>query len=173
MGKTTNAIIPVSTQAQRDGLTDKFPGMTIRRLDLGGDLQWWNGSAWVETPHAEFTTSNTAGNEIWGMGVFNRDAAITTDDTFVTIAGTDILRVRDAGVYAITVMVSFAVPIEGLAWLSVDGSYTVPMQAGLQNFIDTRPNVRLGAGADIHPLLSKGSGANKAFTSRTRVTRVA
>lgn len=173
MGLKSNVIIPVTTQAQRDALTGKFNGMTVRRIDLGGDLQWWNGTIWVGTPHAEFTTSNTAGTVIWGMGVFTRDTALSTDTTFVTIPGTDILRVRDAGIYSITVMVSFTNVMSGSSWLSVDGAYTVPMTAGLQNFLATMPNVKLAAGADIHPLLSQGTGVNQAFTSRVRVTRVA
>ena len=171
-------LLPVNGTADRATITTPYVGQEIQRADLtqlspAGIRERWNGTNWDHFGHAEFTTSNTAGASIWGMGVFSRDAAPTTDDAFVSIAATDILRPRDAGLYSITVMVSFAVPIEGLAWLSVDGSYTVPMTAGLQNFVATLPNVRLAAGADIKPQLSRGSGADKAFTSRVRVTRIA
>lgn len=171
-------LLPVNGTSDRATITTPYVGQEIQRTDLtqlspSGIKERWNGTNWDHFGHAEFTTSNTAGASIWGMGVFSRDAAPTTDDAFVSIAATDILRPRDAGLYSITVMVSFAVPIEGLAWLSVDGSYTVPMTAGLQNFVATLPNVRLAAGADIKPQLSRGSGADKAFTSRVRVTRIA
>jgi hypothetical protein len=46
MGKSANVIIPVNSQAARDNLTDKFVGMTVRRLDFRGTLEWWNGSSW-------------------------------------------------------------------------------------------------------------------------------
>jgi hypothetical protein len=44
-GLTANVIIPVNSQAQRDALTDKFIGMTVRRLDFRGTLEWWKGGA--------------------------------------------------------------------------------------------------------------------------------
>jgi hypothetical protein len=44
-GKSANVIIPVTSQAQRDGLEDKFIGMTVRRLDFRGTLEWWKGGA--------------------------------------------------------------------------------------------------------------------------------
>jgi hypothetical protein len=55
MGNKANVIIPVSTQAQRDGLTAKFVGMTVRRLDFRGTLEWWNGSSWVSQRGVAYT----------------------------------------------------------------------------------------------------------------------
>jgi len=55
MGATSNVIIPVSTTAQRDALTDKFIGMTVRRLDFRGTLEWWDGSGWVSERGVAYT----------------------------------------------------------------------------------------------------------------------
>jgi len=54
-GETANVIIPVNNQAQRDALTGKFIGMTVRRLDFRGTLEWWDGSAWVSQRGVPYT----------------------------------------------------------------------------------------------------------------------
>lgn len=54
-GKTSNVIIPVNTQTQRDALPDKFPGMTVRRLDMRGTLEWWDGTGWVSQRGIPYT----------------------------------------------------------------------------------------------------------------------
>lgn len=173
------AVLPVYSQAERDALSP-YVGFEIQRADLtqvspGGVRERWNGSTWSHFGHAEFTsaTNTAAQNTAWGMGIFTRDSTASTDDTFVTISSTDNLQVRDAGLYAITVLVSFTSAVSGVSWLSVDGNYTVTMGGGLQNFIATMPNVKLGAGALVKPLLAHGSGADRTFTSRVRITRIA
>ncbi|MDN5667045.1 MAG: hypothetical protein L0G87_01450 [Renibacterium salmoninarum] len=45
MGKSLAVVTNVTSQAQRDGLA-KFAGRTVRRLDLSGRLEWWNGLTW-------------------------------------------------------------------------------------------------------------------------------
>ena len=47
LGKTANVIIPVANQTARDALTDKFAGMTVRRMDKGGRTEYWTGSQWL------------------------------------------------------------------------------------------------------------------------------
>ena len=55
MGNGANVIIPVNNQDARDGLTDKFIGMTVRRLDFRGTLEWWNGTGWVSERGVAYT----------------------------------------------------------------------------------------------------------------------
>lgn len=70
-GKTANVIIPVSNQAQRDALTDKFVGMTVRRLDFRGVLEWWDGSGWVSKRGVAYTP-------IWsGVADFGSGGSLT------------------------------------------------------------------------------------------------
>ena len=180
-------LLPVSGTADRATITTPYVGQEIQRTDLtqlspAGVKERWNGTNWEHFGHAEFTTAanQVPQNTAWGMGVFTRDSGPTTDDAFVTIKATDELQVRDAGLYSVTVLPSFittaATPtatISGISWLSVDGSYTVTMGGGLQNFAAALPNVRLAAGAVIKPLLAHGSGGDRTFTSRVRVTRIA
>ena len=175
MGDTTAVVIPVATQAARDAIPGKFVGMTVRRIDLGGALQWWNGTSWTGTRHAEFTTApNPVPTGIaWGLGVFTMDAGKTDDTGFCTIQATDQLKVRDAGIYAITVSVAFSSTISGVSWLGVESSFVVPMGGGLMVAGASIPNLKLAAGALISPSLSHGSGGDRTFTSRVRVTRVA
>lgn len=173
-------LLPVSGTADRATVTAPYVGQEIQRTDLtqlspSGIKERWNGTNWDHFGHAEFTTAtNTAAQNVaWGLGVFSRDTSLTTDDAFVTINATDKLQVRDAGLYSVTVLVSFTAAVGGVSWLSADGSYTVTMGGGLQNFVATLPNVRLGAGALIQPALAHGSGGDRTFTSRVRVTRIA
>jgi len=173
------AVLPIYSQTERDALTP-YVGMDIQRMDLAqisstGIREKWNGSTWDHFGHAEFTTApNVASsNTGWGMGVFTRDTVRSTDSSFVTIASTDQLQVRDAGLYARTVLVSFTAPISGISWLSVDGNYTVTMGGGLQNFAATLPNEMLAAGQLIKPLLAHGTGSDRTFTARVRITRIA
>lgn len=175
MGAAANVIIPVATQAARDALTNKFVGMTVRRTDLGGALQWWSGSAWTGTRHAEFTTpANPVPTGVaWGLGVFTMDSSKTDDTGFVTIQATDQLKVRDAGIYSITVTVTFSAAISGVSWMGVESSFVVPMGGGLMVAGASIPNLKLAANAIIAPSLSHGSGSDRSFTSRVRVTRVA
>jgi hypothetical protein len=43
---TAAVTITVTSEQQRDALPDKFVGMTIRRADLAGYQQWWDGAIW-------------------------------------------------------------------------------------------------------------------------------
>ena len=144
----------------------------VRQVGANDTPEWANLST---VAHAEFTTqANVAAtNTVWGMGTFGRDAARSTDSAFVTVSGLDALRVRDAGLYSITVLVSFTSPVGGVSWLSVDGSYTVTMGSGLQNFAASMPNVMLDEGQILNPVLAHGSGSNRTFTSRVRISRIA
>lgn len=178
---TTRSIIPIGSASERTALPGTFPGGVlpvptfISRTDQAYMVETWNGTAWMTKPHAEFTSAtNTASSgTAWGMGTFTRDTGNSTDNAFVTISTTDQLQVRDAGLYSITMLIAFTTPISGISWLAVDGSYTTTMGGGLQTFAATLPNVKLAAGAIIKPLLSHGSGADRTFTGRVRVTRVA
>lgn len=184
--ETAGLVIPVANQTARDGLAALAPGgvlpvpTLVFRIDLG-TYETWDGSVWRGQQHAEFTTSPNQApqNTAWGMGNFSPDASLTNDSAFCTVNGVDKLQVRDAGTYAVTVLVGFistvATPtatISGVSWLSADGNYTVGMLGGLQNFKDTLPNWKLPAGGIIKPLLSHGSGGDRTFQSRVRVTKI-
>jgi hypothetical protein len=172
-------ILPIYSKPERETLSP-YLGMEIQRMDLtllgpAGVRERYNGTNWDHFGHTEFTApANTAApNTVWGLGIFTRDTNLSTDDSFVTSPAQDVLRVRDAGVYSITVMVSFTEVLSGVSWMSVDGNFTTTMGGGLQNFITTQPNVRLGANATINPVLAQGSSGNRTFTSRVRITRIA
>ena len=176
---SAGGILLVTGAADRATITSPYVGQEIQRLDLtqlspSGIRERWNGTNWDHFGHAEFTSAaNTAAqNTAWGMGVFTRDATPTTDDTFVTIQATDVLKARDAGLYSIVQLVAFTAAVGGVSWMSIDGTYTTPMGGGLQNFVSTM-NVRLPANGLINPLLAHGSGGDRTFTSRVRVTRIA
>lgn len=177
-------LLPVGSSDDRATITTPYVGQEIQRTDLtqlspSGVKERWNGTNWDHFGHAEFTTAANLApqNTEWGMGTFTRDTTLSTDSAFVTINSTDNLQVRDAGLYSITVLVSFTAAISGISWLSLGSGYTVTMGGGLLNFVASLPNVRLAAGALIKPTLAHGSGpspgGDRTFTSRVRVTRIA
>jgi len=164
-------------------LVRTFLNRTGTRISIG-DIDWLRRVGANDTPewikvggvsHAEFTAGpTTAGsNTVWGLGNFAADTTKTTDTSIVTPNGLDTLRVAADGLYSVTVLVSFTVPISGVSWLSVDGNYTVTMGGGLQNFIATLPNVMLSAGQIINPTLAHGSGSTRTYTSRVRISKLA
>lgn len=170
------APIPVRNKAERE-LLPKWNGGTCSRLDRGGAIEYCNGTLWSPVPPApriEFASAqNTAASgAIWGMGTFSISDAYAPDTDFASVAGSDLLRVRDAGLYAATMKLAFTAPISGVSWMSIDGQYTVAMGGGLQNFVTSIPDLKLGANATINPVLSHGSGSNRTFTGRLSIMRV-
>jgi hypothetical protein len=71
LGLTSNVIIPVTSQAQRDALAGKFVGMTVRRMDFRGTLEYWDGSGWVSERGVAYTP-------LWsGVADFGEGGALT------------------------------------------------------------------------------------------------
>jgi len=132
-GKSANVIIPVTSQDQRDGLEDKFIGMTVRRLDFRGVLEWWDGSGWVSKRGVAYTP-------IWsGVSDFGTGGALT--GTY-WVDG-DQVRVKARAEF-------------GLAATMGTGAVFCPLPPGYP--ISGIQNITLGigthvAGPDIRPLL--------------------
>ncbi|TFV83167.1 hypothetical protein [Blastococcus sp. CT_GayMR16] len=53
------APVPVSSKAERDAL-DKYLGLSVKRLDLGGLVQRWTGTVWAEGSDVPVFASNAA-----------------------------------------------------------------------------------------------------------------
>jgi hypothetical protein len=173
-------LLPVFSNTDRANISTPYIGQEVQRMDLNqlsavGVKEMWNGTNWDHFGHTEYTAGpNTAPpNVAWGMGTFNRDVTRSTDSLFVTINGTDTLRIRDAGLYSITMLVTFTEAVGGISWMSLDETYTTTMGGGLQNFVTTLPNVMLAANQVIKPTLAHGSASNRTFSSRIRITRIA
>lgn len=79
---SANVVIPVNSQAERDGLTPTG-GMAVSRLDRNGDLEIWTGSAWrtaVETGPVVTSDAN------WGFNGQLVRACGTNGNYTVTLA---------------------------------------------------------------------------------------
>jgi hypothetical protein len=64
---TANVIVPVATQAERDGLTPpstgKYAGMVVARTDIAGiPLEKYDGSAWIRQPITDTSPITNDGN---------------------------------------------------------------------------------------------------------------
>jgi hypothetical protein len=63
---SANVIVPVATQAERDGLTPptgRYAGMVAARTDVAGiPLEKWDGSAWIRQPITDTSAITNDGN---------------------------------------------------------------------------------------------------------------
>jgi hypothetical protein len=108
MANTTNAVIRVNSQSERDGLT-KVAGLTITRADLSGLIEVCDGTAWnspVKRRHAEFTASGdgtTGAGSAWQLAVVTEDSSAAGNNSFVSPStGKSRIRFNEAGCYSIT-----------------------------------------------------------------------
>lgn len=129
--ETTRSIIPVATQAERDGLASLFPGSVLPvptfvwRTDLM-ILETWTGTRWLTRPHSEWTFAATGipSATVWGASVMTNDSGNTTDSAFVTTPGTDRLTIRDAGIYSVEVSAQFGTAGNGRSFMQIANGAT-------------------------------------------------
>lgn len=178
-----NIPIPVSNQAQRDGLaalaggTLKIGTMVLRK-DQSMFVEKWDGSSWKTLGHSEWTKSAhvVPTNMVYGVGALTQDAGKTTDAAFVTHPASDVLKFRDAGTYSITFSVRATAALTTRAFVQFDKvGGDAPLRAVLtgedQGFV-TIPNYRVAANEQALFTVYHESGASRTMDLRIRVTRV-
>jgi hypothetical protein len=75
--ETTRVIIPVTNQAERDGLAALFPGGAVPqgtaacRLDRKSSLDVWSGTAWIPGPLGQLSNVTNAGSNVVGIALNN------------------------------------------------------------------------------------------------------
>ena len=78
MADSIHHFIPVSSQAERDGLT-KSVGLVVMRLDWPGVAEVCDGTTWWKLAgpqHAQYTASTAPpNNTVWGPGALTLDTA--------------------------------------------------------------------------------------------------
>ena len=85
---SANVIVPVATQAERDGLTPpitgKYAGMVVARTDIAGiPLEVWDGAAWNRQPVVTTSPITNDGNWVITGGLTR---TVATGLTQVTAA---------------------------------------------------------------------------------------
>jgi hypothetical protein len=85
---TANVIVPVASQAERDGLTPpitgKYAGMVVARTDIAGmPLEKWDGSVWIRQPIVDTSAITNDGNWVITGGLVR---TVATGLTQVTAA---------------------------------------------------------------------------------------
>lgn len=177
-----NIPVPVDNQAERDGLaalaggTLKIGTMVLRK-DQSMFVEKWDGTSWKTMGHSEWTRNGQVvpNTTTWGVGALTLDATKTTDTAFITHPSGDILKFRDAGVYAIAFTAN--------APSGVTGRSFVEFQAGGQSVIRTIMtgedraaavigNYRAAANDELLFVVYHSSGADRTYDFRIRITRI-
>lgn len=180
-----NIPIPVLTQAARDALAALAPdgvlpiGAMVIRRDQSMLMELWDGTKWATgAPHTEWTRLAQAvpSGTAWGVGALTQDATKTTDAAFVTHPAGDVLRFRDAGVYAISFSAKSNVEVTGRSFVEFQtgGSAIIrTVMTGEDRASAVIPNYRAAAGEDLLFDVFHTSGAIRNYDFRIRVTRAA
>jgi hypothetical protein len=182
MGNSLGVITNAANATAMNALAT-FTGRTVRRLDLNGELYWYNGSAWQpQNPHSEWTfaASGIPSATTWGTGALTNDATPTTDTGFVTTPSNDHLTLRDAGTYSVELSGSFGVATTGRAFYQIaftNGGTPTSVRSSVSTGEDGGsiciPNLKVTAGAvlTLSCFLTLASGTTT-WTGRVRVRKV-
>lgn len=176
-----NVVIPVASQAERDALTKKA-GLCVIRTDLFGlPIERCDGTNWWNTQHSEWTfnQSGVPSGTVWGTNTLTVDSANSTDTTFVTCPGADLLNIRDAGTYAIDLVGIWGTGTTGRAFTQISDSGATNIYArssasvGENNLSTSLANFRCAANTTIKlaTYLTFASGTTT-WAGRVRVTRI-
>lgn len=103
MADSLSVITPVANAAARD-LLIKFVGRTVRRLDVSGSLEWWDGTQWIPNLISTIWTnsSNAVTTAGGGPGALTLDVVNSQNPSFITSPGPGQLQVALAGEYSFT-----------------------------------------------------------------------
>lgn len=176
---SANVVVPVATQAERDGLTPpggKYPGMVVARTDLSGvPLDVYDGAQWVPGIISTIWSNNanlvtTAGG---GPGALTLDTTNSQNPSFITSPAAGKIQVVLAGVYSITWHASGLGGTTGYMAVKNSpgtGTYVLTNYPSSGEQSVTIPNLYLAAGAVIS--LVMGPSSNVTIASTVRVTKV-
>ena len=107
---SANVIVPVATQAERDGLTPptgKYAGMIAGRNDIPGALDIYDGAAWARNSATTITTV-TSGDATWAYNT-KMMSRICSDGTTKDVT-LDFIVARTSG---------GAFTVDSTAWVSL------------------------------------------------------
>lgn len=182
MADSSNVVIPVASQAERDALTKKA-GMVVIRTDLpGAPLERCDGTTWWNTQHSEWTFSATGipTGSVWGTNTLTLDTANSTDTGFISCPGADQLTIRDAGIYAIHLVGQWGTGTTGRGFSQItnSGATTVFTRSsaavGEDQLSVNVPDLRVAANTTIKltTYLTFAGGGTTTWAGRVRVTRI-
>lgn len=182
MCMSLNIPIPVSNQAQRDGLAALAggtlqAGTMVLRKDQSMFVEKWDGTSWKTSGHSEWTRTGQSvpNTTTWGVGALTQDATKTTDTAFVTHPANDQLKFRDAGVYAITFTAKASAGVTGRSFVEFQsGGEAIirTVMTGEDRAAAVIPNYRAAANEVMVFDVYHSSGAARTYDFRVRVTRV-
>lgn len=187
LAKTANVIIPVNSQAERDGLAAQaiggvLPlGCTVCRFDRGYILEKWDGTQWRNVSHQEFTFSAPIipNNSVWGPGTLTPDTGSATTDPGLASAtnGSDRITIAKAGTYAIWFGGAFGAGVSGNSWFQIKSGDDSAVHASgpASEFWGhvSMPAFRVTAdNTELRFRLKQVSGGSTSTAGRVRITRI-
>lgn len=175
MVDSLSVITPVADADHRDTLIT-WLGRTVRRLDVAGSLEYWDGSEWIPDLISTIwsNTGSTVGTSGGGPGPLTLEAAISQNPSFITSPGANQIQVALSGVYSLTWNVGGLGGTSGYMAIknaTATGTYVIAnfTAAGEQSV--SVPNLYLSENAVVTFVL--GPSSTVTIGSTIRVTKVA
>lgn len=175
MADSLSVITPVTDEAHRDTLI-KWVGRTVRRLDMSGSLEFWDGSEWI--PDLISTIWSNTGSTVTpsggGPGALTLEAAISQNPSFVTSPGANQIQVQLSGVYSLTWNCGGLGGSSGYMAIknaTATGTYVIANYTAAGEQSVSVPNLYLSENAIVTFVL--GPSSTVTIGSTIRVTKVA
>lgn len=168
LADSTQVVIPVASQTERDALT-KANGLVVSRGDIGGLIEVCDGTTWhspTKVRHAEWTNGGSysvTGNQPWDIGPLTA-TSVTFNNTFCNNTGvlSGQVNITETAVYSLFMRLSNFSVDPGLSNAKLIGNGSTiwaervnPGGAGngLWEWDVERPNVYLTAGQTVRGTL--------------------
>lgn len=178
MGKKTSVITNISTLAARNALsTTDVPNRTIRRLDVGGSLEYWDGTQWISSLISTIWTGNTGSVTGGSSGTppsLTLDSANSQNAGFITQAAGQLVAGL-AGIYAFHMHCAFTTNTAG--WMAIknqagSGTFSlVNFTSGGEQSI-ALPNLYLAANAQVSFIITPVTTQSN-ISATIRATKIA
>jgi len=175
MVDSLSVITPVPNSGARDLLL-KWVGRTIRRLDLSGSLEYWDGTQWI--PDLISTIWSNTGSFITpaggGPGALTLETAISQNPSFVTSPAANQIKVALSGVYSLTWNAGGLASASGYMAIknaTATGTYAINNFPASGEQSVSIPNLYLAAEAVVTFVM--GPSKDITIGSTIRVTKVA
>lgn len=179
LGKKANVITNISSLAARTALnTTDVANRTIRRLDVGGSLEYWDGTQWISSLISTIWTATSgaiSGGAAGSLGTLTLDAANSQNASFITTPAGSQLQVALAGVYAFHMHVAFSPNTAG--WLAIKnqagtGTYSlVNFPSGGEQSINI-PNLYLAAATIVQFIVTPTTAQASGVSAVVRASKI-
>jgi hypothetical protein len=171
--------LPVFSQDERDALPDKYDGLRVQRLDIGGrPVETWDGADWVGAlRHAEYsnTQNGVPSGAPFGPSVMSLDVGRSRYPGHVSNTTNDLFTANQAGVYSFHWYLVWGIPnVAATVFFAIDRAgvrVAAEQKPSAYEHSFSVPNVYLNAGDTLKLIFIQNTGSAANITHRVRITK--